>query len=99
MTEKECTLKELYDKACNLYIAEFLKKHDLWDEEENAPYPHEWIGEPGGMLYVVDCYIGFNDIRMDIDIDIDKDVFFEYYHYTVDNEKAISYSSYLRGAR
>ena len=99
--EKEYNLKQYYDTVCNLYVLEFLKKHGFWDEEDNEPYNCDWVGdEIGGILCVSDYYIGFNDIKLDIDKDVSKDVFFEYYYwYTVDNEKNINYRSYLKGMR
>lgn len=100
MSKTEYTLKQYYDMVCNLYVLEFLRKHEFWDEEGNTPFYNSWVGdEIGGILYVSDYYIGFNDIKLDIDKDVDKDVFLEYYWYTVDNEKNINYRSYLKGMR
>lgn len=94
------SLKYDYTKVCDLYVLAFLRKHNLWDDERNIPFDSEWVGgDAGGILEVLDYYIGFNEIRIDIDNDIDKEIFFEYYHYTTDSGKGINYESYLKGAR
>lgn len=41
MSKTEYTLKQYYDMVCNLYVLEFLRKHEFWDEEDNTPFHNQ----------------------------------------------------------
>ncbi len=92
------SLKERYSDLCNLYVEEFIKKHELTTDDD-------WVGnEVGGIVTIGDCFINFDDIRLDIDKNAPKHCFFKWYYETLDyiNEKGttegcVNYKSYLMG--
>ena len=93
-------LQEKFTAIAELYIEAFLRKHNLFDDENGDYSEWEWVGsDVGGIIEVADYFIGFDDIRYDIDNCIEKDNFFEWYDYVLENEKKINYKSYLKGAR
>lgn len=96
-------LSEKYEEICTLYVEAFLRKHHLFDADTGEYSSYEWTAdEVGGILEVDDYYIGFRDILYDIDNEVDKDKYDEYYQHNVDfgtEGISVNYRSYLRGAR
>ena len=85
-------IKQRYENCVMQYIEKFCKKHELEFEG--------WIGNYfGEIAYLSDMVVDFYDIRLDIDNNIDKKTFKEYYYYNLENGKTINYRSYLKGAR
>jgi len=94
------TLQDKFQGITKLYVEAFLRKHDFFDDETGEYYDYEWVAdEVGGILCVSDYFFGFDDIRYDIDNAIQKDTFFAWYEYCVENEKKVNYKSYCKGAR
>lgn len=92
------TLRNNYIKAVNAYVDVFISKHF----DDDADY--FWIGdEVGGLVEINDYVISFLDIVRDIDEDVPKEMFFEYYDYSVEVKeylnRNINYSSYIKGLR
>lgn len=81
------TLKEKYDSACNEYTKKFAKKQGL--------YFDYWIADLVGdtACFNSDFFASMSEIKLDIDNDISKDAFLEWYEIE-DNKK--SYYGYLR---
>lgn len=89
-----------FDNICQLYVEAFMRKHEFFDEDNGEYFIHYWVADNvGTMLYINDYIIDFNDIRYDIDNDVSKDKFFEWYDYILENEVKINYKSYLSGFR
>lgn len=88
-------MKEEYKKAVTAYRKAFEKKHDLTFEY--------WVCYEVGTVAAFDLgtyYIDFQDMKYDIDNDIEKSKFFEWYDYTLDahykNEPIINYKTFLK---
>ena len=93
-------LQDKFESIAQLYVEAFLRKHGFFDDETGEYAEYDWVADNvGGILVVADRYIGFDDIRHDIDNAIPKDEFFEWYDYCVENEANINYKSFLMGAR
>ena len=93
-------MKDKYETTVELYVLAFMRKHDFFDPDNGEYFEFDWVGnEVGGILCLSDYYIGFDDIRNDIDNCIPKDNFFAWYDYVLENEKKINYKSWLKGAR
>ena len=76
-------LRKKYEEACNAYLTKFIKKHDYQLE----PYP--WVGdEVGGVACIGDMFVGFNDIRYDIDHDVPEEYFDKWYWRSVEMYEA-----------
>lgn len=91
------TLKMLYNGVVEDYCVAFCKKHDF--EYENDA----WVGGAvGTIISIADYFIDFQDIKYDIDNDIDKSVFFQWHDYAYDmaflGAKQINYPSWVKGA-
>lgn len=96
----ETNLDVRYEAICELYVERFLVKHGFYDEESGELNEWEYVGEEvGGIVCLGDYFIGFDDIRTDIDERVPKETYFEYYDYCVWNNKNINYKSFLKGAR
>lgn len=69
-----------YNNICRKYAQLFCKKHDLVYNDDN------WVsGEFGSILEVDDYYFNFNDMKYDIDHEIeDKEEIFNYNQYCID---------------
>lgn len=89
-------MKELtnnLNKAIHDYIELFEKKHELEFEY--------WVADRVGEVAVFGYYfLGFCDIRIDLEQDIEKSIFFEWYSYALDlameGKPVINYESYLK---
>ena len=93
-------MKSKYEKIANKYVKRFLRKQGFFDELNGEYYEYSWGHDGvGGAIEVSDYFISFEDIRTDIDRDVEKGVYFEYYNHVIENEVNINYRSYLMGAR
>lgn len=93
-------LKTKFQQVCMDYLGAFMRKHGFFDENTGEYADFDWVGdEIGGIANIADHFINFDDIRRDIDEEVSKDKYFEYYDYCVENESRINYKSYLMGAR
>jgi len=90
-------LKNRLDILIQEYIDVFTIKHDI-----EFDY---WIADLTGTGAVFgDYYISFDDIRLDIDNNVDNTIFFEWYDIALelaelDKSPQINYYSYLKGYR
>ena len=85
--------------AVAAYVQEFCNKHD-WVHN-----PSDWVaGDVGGVIEINDMFIDFDDIRVDIDNEFDKDAFEEWYWYEqrvteLGCTQHINYKSFALGAQ
>lgn len=85
-------IKQRYENCVMKYVEMFCNKHEL-DYDG-------WIGDYfGEVAYLSDIIADMNDIRFDIDNNIDKHLYKEHYYYNLENSKTINYRSYVKGAR
>ena len=79
------------------YTDRFLDKHGFTIEDDSF----EWINTVGGIALVNDYYISFNDMRTDIDRNIQENIFFEWYEYRLElamlGAHDCTYEMYLDG--
>lgn len=98
MENKKRCLCSIYKDICERYVNEFCKKHE-YDSPERF-----WVGDDvGDILVVNDMFINFNDIRYDIDNNIEKHEFEKWYWksldvYEITGEKYLNYESFCKGA-
>jgi hypothetical protein len=84
--------------AVAAYVQEFCNKHD-W-----VYNPADWVaGDVGGVIEINDMFINFDDIRVDIDNEFDKDAFVEWFEYEqrvteLGCTQHINYKSFALGA-
>lgn len=92
-----------YNAIVGHYMAYFIQKHYDIDDEKEVDY--YWVADMVGTIVDInDMFFNFDDIRFDIDNDIDKDVIFSWYDYMMEQHsinplKNINFSSYTKGAR
>lgn len=96
-------IRERYENAVHEYCIAFCQKHDYHYN------PDGWVrNNIGGVVLIGDYYINFDDIRYDIDNDVPKEIFFEFYEYTLrlamidegrHNVKHVNYPHYIMGFR
>lgn len=93
-------LKTEYADIVGDYCQLFCQKHGF------DYCPDEWVGgDVGGVLQVNDDYFfNFDDMRYDIDNDVEKGVFMEWYEYSVEVEfvegtRNVNYRSWCMGYR
>ncbi len=85
-------LKKYYNLTAELYIKAFEEKHELQFEF--------WVADDiGTIANFNDYYIDYEVIRHDIDNNIKKGKFLEWYDLVVGKEFTINYTSFLKGAR
>jgi hypothetical protein len=92
------TLLEQYNEIAEEYRLAFFEKHDFEDPE------WYWVADViGDVLHVNDYYFGYDQIRHDIDNNLDANVMFEYYEYSLDkgmkNETPVNLDNYCKGIR
>lgn len=93
--DNKTTLKHRYDSIIKEYAKVFLRKHDFQEDEGLCEY--EIDGK--GWLWVGDYTFNMDDVRLDIDKDAPKGLFFEWYDAIMMNNRTINYTSWLMGAR
>lgn len=69
-------LQKEYYRICNQYLLEFCKKHE---------YDFEfWVGdEPGTIAMIGDYFVGFREMKYDIDHNIPEEAFIKWYDYAL----------------
>lgn len=83
---------------CDDYLKCFCERHGYRYE------PYMWIGDdPGTIIEVNDMVINFNDIRYDVDNNVDPEMFEKWYWKDLDvyqllGKKFINYPSFCKGA-
>lgn len=79
------------------YIELFEKKHELSFDF--------WVADLSGTIacFSMDYYVSFEDVRLDLEKDVPKDLFFEWYNLAIDlgleGEPIINYYSFLKGRK
>lgn len=96
------TLKEDYAKIVTRYVEAFLDKQDFKDEFGIIDYT--FVGDDvGGVVWVSDYFLNFNDIRIDIDQEAAIGEIFKWDDYVIDchnlRRPAVNYTSWLKGLR
>lgn len=91
-------LKDSYANVCNEYLKAFCEKHEFNYKEAKD----SWVrGVVGDACMIGDYCISFNDMKVDIDNDSDKEEFFKYYQYGLEASHigyvAPNYENWLRG--
>ena len=87
-----------FKNAVTEYVQEFCEKHG-WKYDASG-----WVaGDVGGVIEIDDMFISFDDIRVDIDSEFDKDKFVEWYKYEqrvteLGCTQHINYRSFALGA-
>lgn len=86
-------MKKEFEKIVKKYILAFEKKHNIIFDN--------WVGNNiGEIAFFGDYFINFDDIRFDIDNDIKKEKFFEWYDLTLDSategKPLINYKNYCK---
>ena len=87
-----------FKNAVTEYVQEFCEKHG-WKYDASG-----WVaGDVGGVIEIDDMFISFDDIRVDIDSEFDKDKYVEWYRYEqrvteLGCTQHINYKSFALGA-
>ena len=86
-------IKERLDNCIDLYTDLFCQKQEC--------YADGWIGNiKVGINCFADAFLSFEDIRIDLEMDMPKGEIFNWYWDNVENDKkAINYYSYALGLR
>lgn len=84
-------IKIKYERIVDEYLELFCKKHDV--------YIDFWVAnKKGGIVLISDAFFDFEDIRLDIDLEVEKQLIW-LWCYDNNRKKKISYSSYISGLR
>ena len=88
-------LKSKLDLCIEQYVILFCKKQDLQYKTGM------WVaGDVGYIVLISDMFINFSDIRLDLENNVTKGIFSEWYWtVTESNLPYINYSSWLKGLR
>ena len=87
-------MKEEYEKIVSKYVEAFCEKHEMEFDF--------WVADLKGTIASFSCewFVNFEDIRLDIDNKVDKDVFCKWYYIALDlaieNKPVINYYNYLK---
>lgn len=82
-----------YQNACNEYLHAFCVKHDF-DYEDAVS---SWIKDiPGTITIVGDFYVSMETILTDINEDIPKNLFIQWYDYSLGDGCDMSYDTWLK---
>lgn len=83
--------KKGYEFYVHKYMELFCEKHEL---EYDKDY---WIGF-GEIIELADMFINFSDVRLDVDKDVTRGIFTEWYWTTLEsNLPHVNYNSWLMG--
>lgn len=93
-------IKSCWNRLCNLYLAEFCRRHEFRFDADM------WVaGNPGTTVEVCDMFVSMEDIRYDVDNQIDPEWFQKWYWKSIEvneltngKEKYLNYPSYCKGA-
>jgi len=85
-------IKSIYDNTVNLYLQQFIDKHECAELEY-------WIGEPGDIAVIGDYFINFSDIKYDIDNNVNPDLFWDWYYFEINykGKHRINFNSWVMG--
>lgn len=94
------SLKKRYQDICNIYLQEFITKHDFPCEYDSNDV---WVGNnPGTVAMLGDFFVSFDDIRYDIDNNIPEEKYIQWYsryeELSLLDLKYMNYSSFCKGA-
>lgn len=86
----------LTNEIVELWIIDFFEL-DEEDIEDGVDY--DWVGNSvGGVLCFADYFFNMEDIKLCIEKDIDKDKFFEWYYWNLENHpQYINLQSFVWG--
>lgn len=92
------TLKQQYETLCNEYLKIFCEKQEVEFD------PSDWVGgDVGEVIHIADCFLNFDEIRLDIDTDQPKGFIFKWYWEDLDGyyktKQRINYRNYIKGLR
>lgn len=91
-------LKTRWSEICDEYLRVFCERH----EYEYDPYM--WVGsDPGTIIEVCDMFVSMENIRYDVDNNIDPELFHKWYWKSLELsqlgvEHWMNYPSYCKGA-
>lgn len=93
-------LKKSWIQVCNIYLHEFCRRHNFRYERDM------WIsGDPGTIVEVCDMFISMDNIRYDVDNQIDPDMFQKWYWKSIEvseltngAQSYLNYPSFCEGA-
>ena len=91
-------VKRKYEDACNDYLKLFCEKHGFdYDDAVNS-----WVGgEAGGTCLLADLAVSFDEMKVDIDNDVNKEEFYSYYEYAIEayglGFNCPNYNNWIRG--
>ena len=93
-------MKSCWNQLCNLYLAEFCRRHGFRYDTDM------WVSSnPGTTIEVCDMFVSMEDIRYDVDNQINPEWFqkwywksIEVYELTNGRESYLNYPSYCKGA-
>lgn len=94
-------IKERWRAICDEYVTLFCNKNGyIVDTDKDGNY--YWIGNhPGGLIEISDMFVSMSDILYDIDNDVPKDQYYDWYWKSVDRAemgiKYMNYPSYCMG--
>lgn len=97
MENKELVNRK-YEEACNAYLKLFCEKQGF-DYEEAVK---SWVAdEVGGVCWLSDFAISFEDMKTDIDMDAPKEEYWSYHEYAVEayglGFNCPNYKNWIRG--
>lgn len=73
------SLADEYKAVCNAYVTAFCDKHKLVSSIGDG-----WVGNDIGSVYSIgDFFVPFDDMRIDIDKDVDENEYFAYTSYVL----------------
>lgn len=90
--------KQQFNDACNAYLEVFCEKHGFdYGEAKNS-----WIAnEVGGSCLLGDYCVTFWDMKVDIDMEAQKEEYWNYYEYSLEAHDlgliCPNYASWIRG--
>lgn len=86
--------KEALETCIENYTKLFCLKHGFNYESDM------WVsGEIGSIICISDMFINFSDIRLDLEKNVTKGIFSEWYWTVVDKRPYINYNSWVMGLR
>lgn len=94
----EKKLKDDFEKAVNAYLMAFCEKQGFGYEDAKE----SWVaGDVGSVVRCGDCYLSFDDIRTDIDMDAPAGEIINWYNYyeemAILNLPLMNYNGWLQG--
>lgn len=89
--------KERLEHSIEAYVLLFCEKHEL---SVPNPIKNEWVGQKtGSIICLGDWFVSFDDIRTDLEKDVEPKLFIEWYYASLENTQFINYDSFIMGLR